>query len=74
LGVDIPFIELHISNPHTREEFRHKSFLADKAVAVIAGFGIKGYGTWVHSFISAKADHESEYAVLHVCTQFKKKV
>jgi 3-dehydroquinate dehydratase-2 len=44
LGVDIPFIELHITNVHAREEFRHKSFLADKAVAVISGLGpIYGY-------------------------------
>ncbi|KAF2148487.1 3-dehydroquinate dehydratase [Myriangium duriaei CBS 260.36] len=42
-GVAIPFIEVHISNVHTREEFRHKSFLSDKAVAVIAGLGTFGY-------------------------------
>ncbi|KAK2015786.1 dehydroquinase class II [Colletotrichum eremochloae] len=44
LGVDIPFIELHISNTHSRESFRHHSYLSDKAVAVIMGFGIHGYG------------------------------
>ncbi|OLN96606.1 Catabolic 3-dehydroquinase 1 [Colletotrichum chlorophyti] len=44
LGVDIPFIELHISNTHARESFRHHSYLSDKAVAVIMGFGIHGYG------------------------------
>ncbi|KAF7555385.1 hypothetical protein G7Z17_g2237 [Cylindrodendrum hubeiense] len=43
-GVDIPFIELHISNTHTRETFRHHSYLSDKAVAVIMGFGVHGYG------------------------------
>lgn len=44
LGVDIPFIEVHITNVHAREEFRHKSFLADKAVAVVSGLGpIYGY-------------------------------
>lgn len=42
-GVSIPFIECHISNVHAREEFRHKSFLSDKAVAVIAGLGTFGY-------------------------------
>ncbi|KAJ4253915.1 Catabolic 3-dehydroquinase 1 [Fusarium torreyae] len=42
-GVNIPFIELHISNTHSREAFRHKSYLSDKAVAVIMGFGIHGY-------------------------------
>ncbi|KIY71004.1 catabolic 3-dehydroquinase [Cylindrobasidium torrendii FP15055 ss-10] len=43
LGVDIPFVELHISNVHAREAFRHHSYLSDKAVAVIAGLGVKGY-------------------------------
>lgn len=42
-GVSIPFVEVHISNVHSREEFRHKSFLSDKAVAVIAGLGTFGY-------------------------------
>lgn len=42
-GVDIPFIELHISNTHTREAFRHHSYLSDKAAAVIMGFGVHGY-------------------------------
>jgi 3-dehydroquinate dehydratase len=75
LGVEIPFIELHVSNPHTREEFRHKSFLVDKAVAVIAGFGTKGYGKSFHHFIliAINSDLASEYAILHVCTRFKKK-
>jgi len=44
LGVDIPFVELHITNVHAREEFRHKSYLVDKAVAIISGLGpIYGY-------------------------------
>lgn len=43
LGVNIPFVELHISNTHTRESFRHHSYLSDKAVAVIMGCGILGY-------------------------------
>jgi 3-dehydroquinate dehydratase II len=42
-GVNIPFIEVHISNVHAREEFRHKSYLCDKAVAVICGMGTFGY-------------------------------
>ncbi|HVV13045.1 type II 3-dehydroquinate dehydratase [Amycolatopsis sp.] len=38
-----PLIELHISNVHKREEFRHHSVLSDIATAVIAGFGVPGY-------------------------------
>jgi 3-dehydroquinate dehydratase-2 len=42
-GVSIPFIELHISNPHSREPFRHHSYFSDLAVGVIAGFGLNSY-------------------------------
>lgn len=42
-GVDIPFFEIHISNVHSREDFRHKSYLSDKAVGVIVGFKLDGY-------------------------------
>lgn len=38
-----PIIELHISNPHTREEFRHKSFVTLAATAMICGLGVNGY-------------------------------
>lgn len=43
LGVAIPFIEVHLSNVHTREPFRHHSYLSDKAVGVICGLGKDGY-------------------------------
>ncbi|MFT4235691.1 MAG: type II 3-dehydroquinate dehydratase [Microbacterium sp.] len=43
VAVDLPFIEVHISNVHAREEFRHHSYLSDIASAVIVGAGIQGY-------------------------------
>jgi 3-dehydroquinate dehydratase-2 len=43
LGVDIPFIEIHVSNVHAREPWRHHSYFSDKAVAVICGLGVFGY-------------------------------
>jgi 3-dehydroquinate dehydratase II len=43
LGVAIPFIELHLSNVHAREEFRRHSYLSDAAVGVITGFGAHSY-------------------------------
>ena len=42
-GVAIPFIEVHISNVHQRETFRHHSYLSAIAVGVICGLGIDGY-------------------------------
>jgi 3-dehydroquinate dehydratase-2 len=43
LGVGIPFIEIHISNIHAREEFRRQSYFSDVAAGVIAGLGPQGY-------------------------------
>lgn len=43
LGVAIPFIEVHLSNVHAREPFRHHSYLSDKAQGVICGLGPDGY-------------------------------
>lgn len=43
LGVAIPFIEVHLSNVHAREPFRHHSYLSDKAQGVICGLGAQGY-------------------------------
>ena len=43
LSVNIPFIEVHISNVHAREEFRSHSYFSDVAVGVICGLGTQGY-------------------------------
>jgi 3-dehydroquinate dehydratase-2 len=56
--VKAPIIELHISNPHAREEFRHKSFVSAVATGIMAGFGPGGYGLAVEAMaqlIAARA-------------------
>ena len=42
-GVAIPYVELHLSNTHAREPFRHRSYLAERAVGVVCGFGATSY-------------------------------
>jgi 3-dehydroquinate dehydratase II len=44
LAVKLPVIEVHITNIHARESFRHDSYVSKAAKAVICGFGIEGYG------------------------------
>ena len=53
-GVAIPFIEVHISNVHAREPFRHRSYLSDIAVGTIVGLGAQGYVLALRA-IAAKA-------------------
>ncbi|MDZ7813054.1 MAG: type II 3-dehydroquinate dehydratase [Ideonella sp.] len=43
-GVALPLVEVHISNVHRREEFRHHSYISGIADGVIAGLGVQGYG------------------------------
>ena len=57
LGVSIPFIELHVSNVHAREPWRHHSYFSDKASGIIVGLGVYGY----------------KVAVEHVCVNFEEK-
>ncbi|EMC92743.1 hypothetical protein BAUCODRAFT_77582 [Baudoinia panamericana UAMH 10762] len=53
LGIEVPFIEVHASNIHAREPFRHHSYLSDKAVGVICGLGVFGY-TAAFDFVAQK--------------------
>ena len=51
LGVAMPYVELHLSNTHARESFRHRSLLADKAIGVVCGFGSMSYSLALQGLI-----------------------
>jgi 3-dehydroquinate dehydratase II len=42
-ALDVPYVEVHLSNPLGREEFRHVSYTAGKAIGIVAGFGLDSY-------------------------------
>ena len=50
-SIETPVVEVHISNVHAREEFRHTSYIAPNAKGVIFGFGIKSYELAIQSFL-----------------------
>lgn len=50
-GIETPVIEVHISNVHSREDFRHTSYIAPNAKGVIAGFGLQSYELALESFL-----------------------
>jgi 3-dehydroquinate dehydratase-2 len=54
-GVAIPFVEVHLSNIHRREAFRHHSYLSDLAVGVICGLGAAGYRLALQFALTSKA-------------------
>jgi len=54
LGVAIPFVEVHISNVHKREAFRHHSYLSNAAVGTIVGLGTAGYRYAIFHALAAR--------------------
>ena len=52
LGVAIPYVEVHLSNIYSREEFRHKSFLSDRALGMVCGFGPISYQLALQGIVS----------------------
>lgn len=50
-AINTPVIEVHISNVYSREEFRHKSYLAPNVKGIITGFGLQSYELAIHSFL-----------------------
>lgn len=50
-GISTPVVEVHISNVHSREDFRHVSYIAGNAKGVISGFGLNSYVLAIQSFI-----------------------
>lgn len=59
IAAEVPFVEVHLSNVFSREEFRHHSFLSDVAVGVICGLGAQGYEFGVQAAISYIAEKTS---------------
>lgn len=51
-AIDVPVVEVHISNTSAREEFRHRSYIAPNAKGVILGFGLQSYELAIYSFLS----------------------
>ncbi|CAM5794725.1 type II 3-dehydroquinate dehydratase [Rhizobacter fulvus] len=50
-GVALPFFEVHVSNVHRRESFRHHSYLSELAAGIVIGFGVRGYAMAVEAAI-----------------------
>lgn len=50
-AIETPVVEVHVSNVHAREEFRHHSYIAANAKGVIVGFGLKSYDLAIESFL-----------------------
>lgn len=59
LSTGIPVVEVHISNVHKREDFRHRSFISGVAQGVITGFGVDSYALGLTGLVNYLNDHRS---------------
>jgi 3-dehydroquinate dehydratase-2 len=50
-GAEVPVIEIHISNVHAREAFRHHSYLSPAAAGIVVGFGVDGYALAIEGLV-----------------------
>lgn len=50
-GAEVPVVEVHISNVHAREAFRHHSFISPAAAGIVVGFGIEGYALAIEGLV-----------------------
>ena len=63
LATEIPVVECHITNPHTREPFRHHSFVSPVAVGVVMGFGAASYDLAMAGVLRVLKDRAAKLAV-----------
>ena len=52
LSVEIPYVELHMSNIYSREDFRQNSFISDKAIGLVSGFGVMSYSLALQGLVT----------------------
>ena len=59
LSSGLPVVEVHISNVHKREDFRHKSFISGVALGVVSGFGVNSYMLGLSGLVDYLKDNEN---------------
>lgn len=62
LGVSLPFVEVHLSNIYSREDFRHKTYLSDIAIGVVTGFGAESYFLGLRALVKTLSDRKEASA------------
>ena len=63
-AIGVPFIEVHLSNPHAREPFRHTSYFSDLAVGIVSGFGAASYRYAIDAALAWLDEHQAAAARL----------